>query len=393
MIEPHGDLVSQLLELRLNKRNRERVIYIDPYLAPGKTPTINPFQITDKSEQAIDVHTQELVKVFQELIGNSSLSTQMDALLKPCIATLLRREGSTLKDLQDFMDDDINEQFVELGKQSPNVNHRDFFINGFHKDTYNVTKSSIYTKCQSLLNSSTFHNLINGKSTVDLEDAMNSGKVILFNLAQGKIGSEISSAFGKFILSYMQSMAFKRESIPEKERVPTFFFMDEFQNYVTSSLAKILAEARKYGLHMILAHQTIGQGMDTAMKNLVLSNCAVKMVGENSPNTLKALAPELGVKVEQIQKMGKYHFYTKSRGRKAFPIKVSSTIAKWSPRFYLERDEEKELKRWLVEDSGYYRPIEKMKPRPPRSREDGEKQRESLDNAKETVLKPKSTEF
>ena len=120
MIEPHGDLVSQLLELRLNKRNRERVIYIDPYLAPGKTPTINPFQITDKSEQAIDVHTQELVKVFQELIGNSSLSTQMDALLKPCIATLLRREGSTLKDLQDFMDDDINEQFVELGKQSPN---------------------------------------------------------------------------------------------------------------------------------------------------------------------------------------------------------------------------------------------------------------------------------
>ena len=184
------------------------------------------------------------------------------------------------------------------------MNHRDFFINGFHKDTYNVTKSSIYTKCQSLLNSSTFHNLINGKSTVDLEDAMNSGKVILFNLAQGKIGSEISSAFGKFILSYMQSMAFKRrEHTRERARADIFLYgrVPELRHI---KLAKILAEARKYGLHMILAHQTIGQGMDTAMKNLVLSNCAVKMVGENSPNTLKALAPELGVKVEHDTKDG-----------------------------------------------------------------------------------------
>ncbi len=290
LIEPHGDLALEVLSFALNEQ-MERVVYIDPYIrdtskqAVGHflfdedyTPVINPFQIKDKSDRSIDFVSQELTGAFVEVLKDKNFSIQMDALLKPCIATLLRKGDATLRDLQRFMNDNENADLIQLGLQSPKETDRAFFQHGFQKKSLALTKSSIYFKTQSLLNSYTFSNLVLGKNTIDLEAALNSGKVIIFNLAKGRMGKKVSPVFGKLVIALIQGIALKRQDIPDKFRKPTFVFVDEFQNYVTESIEDILAESRKYALHLNLSHQLIGQKMNAKMKDIILGNTALKIV-------------------------------------------------------------------------------------------------------------------
>ncbi len=326
VIDPHGDLAEQIAKWKEFKDNYDDLVYIDPFLDKSFTPILNPFDIKDKTEQNIDILAQELTKVFQELIKDSKLTLQMETLLNPCISTLLRRENSTLRDLQKFMNDELNKDLVEEGLKSPNPAHRDFFKYAFYNKSYTPTKQSIFTKIQSLLNSKIFHNLTIGKSTIDLEKLINNKKIIIFNLAKGKLGTDTSEAFGRLIIALLNSIALKRADIPEHKRIRTFLFIDEFQNYISKSIETTLTENRKYKLFMILSQQLLGQGMNSQMKNIILSNTFVKFIGMNAINTLKALSNETGIELEKLQKLDKGEFYIKIGNKPAFRFKTTDFL-------------------------------------------------------------------
>lgn len=61
------------------------------------------------------------------------------------------------------------------------------------------------------------------------------------------------------IVTQIQVAAMRRASMPEAERVPFYLYIDECQNYVSKSIESVLAEARKYKLGVVLAHQYIDQ--------------------------------------------------------------------------------------------------------------------------------------
>lgn len=295
--------------------------------------------------------SQELVNVFKELIP-SSLSLQMEAILTPCIAVILRKEGGSLSELQRFMDDSKNRDLIALGLKSPNPSHQEFFRQAFQKRDYGITKQSVYTRIQSLLNHKVFYELINGKSTINLKGVVDSEKVIILNLSQGKLGTEMSATYGKFIIAMLTSIALKRAHKPKHLRIPTYLFIDEFHNYVTNSIEKILAETRKYGLHLIASNQNLSQIDSKKLKDIILANSRNKFVGANSPTTLTVLAKEINVKAEKLQEMPKFKFYVKSGNRRAFPITTLYTLSK---RAYQVTDEEKKQLRNYLLELGQYR--------------------------------------
>lgn len=351
VLDPHGDLSEELISLQVTYRQRKRLLYIDPFLSRKKVCTINPFQTSDTSEENIDVLSQELVSVFKELIP-SSLSLQMEAILTPCISVLLRKENGSLSELQRFMDDERNADLIALGLHSPNPAHAEFFRSAFKKREYSITKQSVYTRIQSLLNHKVFYNLINGNSTINLKRAVDNEKIIILNLSQGKLGTEMSAVFGKFIIAQLTSIALKRAHKPKFLRTPTFLIIDEFHNYVTHSIEKILAETRKYGLHLITANQNLAQIQNTRIKEVVLSNSRNKFVGSNSMSTLSVLAREIGVKADKLQELQKFQFYVKIGDRKAFFLKTINTLSK---RAYQISDEERKTLREEIVHSSQYR--------------------------------------
>lgn len=341
VIDPHGDLAHQIYRwyetqyiLRKAQRQPIKVVYFDPFLCKDKKPVLNPFDLKDKSEDTIDLVSQEIARVFKELIKDSRLSLQMETLLIPCIATLLRRKNSTLRDLQRFMNDNLNKDLVEEGMKSPNPAHREFFRNAFYSRHYIPTKQSIYTKIQSLLNSKTFHDITIGRSTIDLEELMNTDSLVIFNLSKGKLGTDTSEALGRMIIALLTSFAFKRANIPESKRQRTFLFVDEFHNYIGDSLEVILTESRKYKLFLVLAQQFLGQGMSTQLKNAILSNTYLKFIGMNALNTLKALSSETGIELEELQKLKQGEFFVKKGTEKQFKIKVPSYLVGYKNEYY-----------------------------------------------------------
>ncbi len=334
LLDPHGDIGKEVKNSHLNK-DSDRLIYVAPKFRNGYTPVINPFEIKDK--KLVGKATEFLVEAFDELMKDQNLSDQMRTILTPCIYTLLSNGGYSLSDLQKFMLDDI--EMLELGRYSTQSMHADFFKNKFTDKNYARTKLAIYTRIQNLLNHSEFYNMTIGKSTIDLRSAMNSNKVIVFDLSG--LGGISKEAFGRFMLAQIKAIAEDRERQKPEYRKSTFLFIDECQNYITSTIEKTLAEMRKYGLHLILAHQYVEQLRE--MQSAVLSNTDVKIVFKNHKKTLSQFNSYMGLSLEEMSNnWKKYECWIKAGDKRSIKVKFSDKLIK-NDSMYLTPTEEKEL--------------------------------------------------
>lgn len=352
ILDPHGDFAEEVARFREN-RDSGRLIYLDPYLAHGHVPTINPLDTRDRSPQNVDITAQALLEAFKQILDNTSLSVQMEALLIPCLTVLLLRPGSTLLDLQRFMNDERNEDLVELGRRSHNEAHRIFFCDRFYEKTFGPTKASISTKLQSLLNSQVFYHLTVGQSTVDIGSLLDCRKLVVFNLAKGKMGSDAAQAFGRFLLALIQSAILKRAQSAKSCRVPVYLFIDEFQNYISSSIAEILAESRKYALHMTMAQQYLGQQMNTDFRRGVLANTDVKITGKSASDSRAAIARETGITEAELDRLDVGQFFVKVGSRPAFRLNVPHFLVGMNNA--MTPQDWQETKNRQLED--FYRPI------------------------------------
>jgi len=106
------------------------------------------------------------------------------------------------------------------------------------------------------------------KSSLNFREIMDSKKIFLVNLTKGRLGDINSSLLGLIIVGKVLMTAFSRADIKAEQRPDFYFYLDEFQNFTTPSIATILSEARKYKLDLIIAHQFIGQLTDEIKKSV-----------------------------------------------------------------------------------------------------------------------------
>jgi hypothetical protein len=86
------------------------------------------------------------------------------------------------------------------------------------------------------------------KSTFNIRQIMDEGKILIVNLSKGLIGEDNAAILGSFLVTKIQLAAMSRQDIPNiEDRRPFYLYVDEFQNFATDSFATILSEARKYG--------------------------------------------------------------------------------------------------------------------------------------------------
>lgn len=373
VMEPASDLSQEILSFVLfRKKQRDRLIYINPSIhkllksQKRYTPVLNFFDIPAKDEETIDAFSQEITNGISEMIKKPSSSddaftTNMDAFLKPCISTLLRKGDTDLSELKRFMNDDNNEDLVELGKLSPDPEHRAFFHTGFLNKRYKPTKDAIYIKLQSLLNSPLFRRLVTGKSTINLEQALNQGKVVIIDFAKSR-GKKTASDFGRLMLAYIQAIATRRQDTPKQFRKQIFCFVDEFQNYIGNSISEIMAEARKYKLSLILSHQIVGQKMNAELTDMIISNSTLKIVGKNAKKSLETMGANIDIPIEQLKKIPKYEFYVHNKDSEKPAVLMKSpdflvTSANKKNRFYMSPQDKTDLLWYFVNESEYYREI------------------------------------
>src|SRR5260221_2694624 len=103
-------------------------------------------------------------------------------------------------------------------------------------------------------------------------EILDSGKILICNLAEGKLGEDTSQLLGTMVLAKLQQAAFRRSQMNVKIRKPFYLYIDEFQNFATSSFTKILSGGRKFGLRITVAEQSTTQQDDRNVTNTILAN-------------------------------------------------------------------------------------------------------------------------
>src|SRR4030095_3572240 len=125
---------------------------------------------------------------------------------------------------------------------------------------------------------------------------MDQKKILLVNLSKGKIGEVNAALLGLIIVSKLQMAALSRADMPEAERHDFYLYIDEFQNFITDSIATILSEARKYRLELIIAHQYMKQIEDNKgkppVRDAVLGNAGTLVTFRIGVEDAEILAKE-----------------------------------------------------------------------------------------------------
>jgi hypothetical protein len=109
------------------------------------------------------------------------------------------------------------------------------------------------------------------QSAFDFRKVMDEGKILIINLAKGRLGEENSNFLGLVLVPKILMAAMSRTDVPEAQRKDFYLYVDEFQNFATPDFATILSEARKYHLNLTVANQFIGQ-VEEEVKNAVFGN-------------------------------------------------------------------------------------------------------------------------
>lgn len=109
------------------------------------------------------------------------------------------------------------------------------------------------------------------KQPLRLRQIMDTGQILIVNLAKGKLGADITNILGGLISASLMHAATTRHGLPEAARRPFFLYVDEFPNLTTKTFAGMLSEARKYRLGLVLAHQHLSQ-IDTDVSDAIFGN-------------------------------------------------------------------------------------------------------------------------
>jgi hypothetical protein len=151
------------------------------------------------------------------------------------------------------------------------------------------------------------------QSSFSFREVMDSGKILLINLAKGEIGEENSSFLGLVLIPRILMAAMSRQDTPQEKRRDFYLYVDEFQNFATPDFAQILSEARKYRLNLTVANQFIGQ-VEEEVKNAVFGNVGTLIAYRVGVTDASYLAHEFSpvFTEDDLLNIDRYHAYVKT---------------------------------------------------------------------------------
>lgn len=269
VIDPHGDLIETILNY-IPKRRINDVIYFDPS-DTERTVKLNLFEGENVAHR--ELIASGIVSVFKKLYGYS-WGPRLEYILRNSLLTLLKTDSARLSDVLELL---TNAKFrAKIVDKLDDPILKSFWVDEYDKmQDRQRTESiaSILNKVGQFVSSPIVRNIVNArKSSFSIEKVMNEGKILLVNLSQGKLGEDNATLLGSMLITKIQLAAMSRVNIPEEERRDFYMYVDEFQNFATESFNKILSEARKYRLDLILANQYIAQIPEDVQK-AIFGNC------------------------------------------------------------------------------------------------------------------------
>jgi len=304
VVDPHGDLAKDVLRSLIvegyfsNEKAYKRILYI----APRRRDYVVPFNVLKRPDPDMETYevAQRVIAAFIRTWARTLAEPpRFQQIMRSSLATLVETKG-TLCDLYQLLtDDDFRiDRLNRIPDPKVAADCRAFFHNEFDKwgRDQRMMMSSTTNKISALTdNPSLFYMLGQKDNKIHIRQIMDEGKVLFVDL--GDCDDETKRLFGTLVVTGFEQAALSRARAPYATRKPFFLYVDEFQDFAchpgaAETFSQMLSQVRKFGLHMILANQSIAQ-LDNRLQT-ALGNAQTIVAFRISRSDAESLARVLG---------------------------------------------------------------------------------------------------
>ncbi|MDB5163153.1 MAG: hypothetical protein JWN28_761 [Candidatus Saccharibacteria bacterium] len=293
IIDPHGDFAVDNMRFIPGSRLQD-VVYFNP--ADTAYPLgFNPLEVTNP-EQKSNI-SSEVIGVLKRMFGES-WGPRLEYILRYTILALLDRPTTTMLDITRMLTDKkFRKETLAYCTDTVVLQFWNVEFASWNDKFQAEAIAPVLNKVGAFTANPTIRNIIGQpKSTFNIREIMDEGKILIVNLSKGLIGEDNAAILGAFLVTKIQLAAMSRSDIPNiADRRPFYLYVDEFQNFATDSFATILSEARKYALNLTVANQYISQMTDT-VRDAVFGNVGTmisfRVSADDSPILAKQFEPQ-----------------------------------------------------------------------------------------------------
>ena len=309
IIDPHGDLCSSILDYIPSSRINDCC-----YFNPADPDYVYPLNVLEaKNESQAELVASGVLSIFKKLYG-MSWGPSLEYILRNAILTLVFTPGSDMTHIVEILTNKAYRATVVDKLQNRTL--KNFWINEYNimDDRTRIEyTSSILNKVGQFISSSNIRNTVaHAKSKVNIEEIMNQKKILIADLSTGKLGEDNSALLGAMLITQIQLSAMNRVFQSADDRSDFYLYVDEFQNFATEAFIKILSEARKFKLNLIVANQYMNQ-LDRTIQDAIFGNVGSIMSFVVGNQDAFILQKEFGAKfpADDLVKIGKYQVICK----------------------------------------------------------------------------------
>ena len=308
VVDPHGDLIESILNYIPRHRINDVVL-----LDPADTHAVVKLNLFEGGSLVHrELIASGIVAIFQKMYS-TSWGPRLEYILRNSLLTLLETNAKLSDVLRILTDRKFRDKIVEKLEDPVLKNFWEAEFNTMQDRQRNEAIAPILNKVGQFVTSPLIRNVVNTTtSSFDIEQVMNEGKILLVNVSQGKLGEDNAALLGAMIITKIQLAAMNRVYIPEEERRDFYLYIDEFQNFATNSFIKILSEARKYRLNLILANQYMAQ-IPEEVKDAIFGNAGSMISFILGAGDADYMQKEFGGKYtqEDLVSLGRYQIVNK----------------------------------------------------------------------------------
>lgn len=309
VVDPHGDLVRRLRD-QVPESRKSDLIYLDAP-DPKQPYGYNPLRRLHPSR--IPLAASGLVDAFHK-IWVHEWGVRMEHILRNSFFALLEYGDATLADVLRLLSDPRFREAV-LSRVT-NTQVKLFWKEEYAKYNPRYRQESIapiQNKIGAFLADPRLRRLLTEpQKDIRLREVMDSGKILLVNLAKGSLGDDTASLLGALLVSSLSLAAFSRIDTQAPLRRDFFLYLDEFQSFTTLSVANMVSELRKFRVGLTLAHQHLHQ-LEDDVRHAVLGNVGTLIAFRIGPEDAGVIGKEFAPTItpEDLVNLPNYNCYVK----------------------------------------------------------------------------------
>lgn len=353
VLDSQGDLIRNIAGLREFAPGgplHDRVVIIDPTDVEYPV-SLNLFDVgLDRLREYPLLErerlTNSILELYDFVLGtllSAEMTQKQNVIFRYVTRLMLHIEDATIHTLRELMEPGSEVKFAgDISKLEGTAKH--FFETEFSGREFAQTKKQVLRRLWGILENQTFERMFSHpRSKLDLFSELNAGKVILINTAKDLLKEQGSQIFGRFFIALIAQAAQERATLRERDRIPTLVYIDEAADYFDRNIGIILAQARKYKVGMVLAHQYLGQ-LEPKLQEAFSANTSIKFAGGVSAKDARSLALMLYTDPGLIERQPKGSFAAYARGVSSGAVPLSFPLGWLEAKDRMSVEEQAELK-------------------------------------------------